>query len=64
MSTRRPPIPEVGLLECIATLREYLAEAHEIEIENDHGGDDPATCSYCGAIEVAGALLRRNGFEE
>jgi hypothetical protein len=55
---------EVGLLECIATLRDYLAEVHEPELRDDHSGDSVTTCSYCAAIETATRLLRQHGFEE
>ena len=63
MGTPQSPKSEVGLLECIATLRDYLAETHADELANDHGGDDPETCTYCRAIADAGKLLSRRGFE-
>jgi hypothetical protein len=44
------------LLVQLETLVEYLQEAHQDEIDDDHGGDDPGTCSYCRAIEAAREL--------
>jgi hypothetical protein len=28
-----------------------LEEVHQEEINNNHGGDDPGSCSYCKARE-------------
>jgi hypothetical protein len=45
-------------------LADYLAEAHGDEIQNDHHGDDPATCTYCAAIKHAADLLARGKGKE
>lgn len=36
---------------------DMLSEAHSGEIADGHGGDDPATCSYCRAIRGAKEAL-------
>lgn len=40
----------------IETLRDYLIETHQEEIDNKHYGDK--TCSYCDAIKEANAFLK------
>ena len=38
------------ILEAVALLTEYLEEAHQDELDNNHYDDEPGTCSYCHAI--------------
>jgi hypothetical protein len=64
MTTPNDAKVEVELLECIATLRDHLAEVHEPELRDDHAGDNAATCSYCRVIDEATRLLIQRGFEE
>jgi predicted nucleic-acid-binding Zn-ribbon protein len=45
------------LLEALETLVFDLTEAHEAEIMDDHGGDDPESCSYCQDIARAQRLI-------
>jgi hypothetical protein len=53
------PIPAVSETLCstIETLSDLLEEAHADEVNNDHGGDDPAECSYCNAIKTAREII-------
>ena len=45
------------LADVLETTVEYLEESHRQEIDDEHGGDEPGTCSYCKAIEAARAAL-------
>jgi len=54
LSRSDAPAPPRALVEQLA---DYLEEAHEADVLDDHGGDDPATCSYCRAIAGARAYL-------
>ena len=51
---------ETELLDRIETLKDYLLEAHQSDIDDDHAGDDLTVypCSYCQAIEEAEELLK------
>ena len=46
----------VNLLEELA---EYLKESHQQEIDEDHGGDEEDTCSYCQKIAEAEEFLAK-----
>ena len=45
--------------DMLETLADYLEEAHEADVEDDHGKDDLTVypCSYCEAIKKARMLL-------
>lgn len=43
--------------EIIERLAAYLQESHAEEMQNDHFGDGPHGCSYCEALNDAGAIL-------
>jgi len=45
-------------LDAMDELAEILKETHENEIEDDHGGDGAAGCSYCAAIIQAETVKR------
>jgi hypothetical protein len=45
------------LLEALETLVFDLEESHQDEIRDDHGGDDPGTCSYCRDLAAAQKLI-------
>ena len=57
---RKPKAKETELLDRIETLKDYLLEAHQSDIDDDHAGDDLTVypCSYCQAIEEAEELLK------
>ena len=42
--------------QTMLTLADFLEEAHESEIDNNHSGDGP-DCTYCDAIAAARRLL-------
>jgi len=44
------------ILSVLSTLRDYLQESHQDELDNHHHGDD-SDCSYCKALEKADAIL-------
>lgn len=39
------------MADCIEKLASYLKESHEEEVEEDHYGDDPASCTYCMSLD-------------
>lgn len=41
------------LTDRLVEIRACLAEAHQDELNRDHHGDKPETCSYCRAIKAA-----------
>jgi hypothetical protein len=43
-------------LDLVVKLAEYLQEAHDGDVTDGHGGDEPGTCSYCKAIAEAEAM--------
>lgn len=50
-------LPE--LLDSQETLLSLLQEAHQAEVDDGHGGDNPKDCTYCQAISEAVKLLQR-----
>lgn len=44
----------------VSTLADYLAEAHQPDLDENHGGDDltACPCSYCDAIAEARQLVK------
>ena len=43
------------LLNLLRDMKDFLKEAHQEEIDNDHYGDD--SCSYCDKIKEAEELI-------
>jgi hypothetical protein len=44
--------------QLLATLADYLEEAHREEVRNRHYGDGRKGCTYCDAIRDARKALR------
>jgi hypothetical protein len=44
--------------ELLATLADYLEEAHEAELSTNHFGDGRKGCTYCDAIRDARKMLK------
>lgn len=51
------------ILDCLNTLRDYLTEAHQEELDSAHHGDESG-CSYCLAIAKADGILALNSDPE
>ena len=52
--------PGEEALEALRELCDFLAEAHQEEIDSDHEDDPYADCTYCAAIKNAREILERS----